>query len=117
MPFNLSISLLKNIVIIIDNQIKKDNTLNIKIKKENNIYKEVLKKLNDKVSFISSKLNSFQELAPTVEEIVDLKIRCDQLYNNLKSTYELLVILDEHHTDLLNKRHEHSNKWTREYKV
>ena len=111
MPFRLSIELIKNLVIIIDTQIKKEHTINKKVRLENDIYYDNLIKLSDRLLFINSKLKSFQELSPTTEEISDLKFRCDQLHNKLHNINEILDPIDKEHTELIKKRDHHYYKW------
>jgi histone H3/H4 len=111
MPFRLSIELIKNLIIIIDTQIKKEHTINKKVRLENDIYYDNLIKISDRLLFINSKLKSFQELSPTTEEISDLKFRCDQLHNKLHNINEILDPIDKKHTELIKKRDHHYYKW------
>ena len=111
MPFRLSIDLIKNLVIIIDSEIKKEHNINKKVRLENDIYYDNLIKLNDRILFINSKLKSFQELSPTTEEISDLKFRCEELHNKLHNIREILGPIIEKHEIIIKKRDEHYKKW------
>jgi hypothetical protein len=111
MPFRLSIDLIKNLVIIIDTQIKKEYNINKKVRLENDIYYDNLIKLNDRLLFINSKLKSFQELSPTTEEIADLKFRCEELHNKLHNIREILGPIIEEHDLIIKKRDDHYKKW------
>ena len=111
MPFRLSIDLIKNLVIIIDSEIKKEHNINKKVRLENDIYYDNLIKLNDRILFINSKLKSFQELSPTIEEIADLKFRCEELHNKLHNIRDTLGPVIKSHDELIKKRDEHYKKW------
>jgi len=111
MPFRLSIDLIKNLIIIIDSEIKKEHNINKKVRLENDIYYDNLIKLNDRILFINSKLKSFQELSPTTEEISDLKFRCEELHNKLHNIREILGPIIEKHEIIIKKRDEHYKKW------
>ena len=111
MPFRLSIELIKSLIIIIDTQIKKEHTINKKIKLENDIYYDNLIKLYDRILFINSKLKCFQELSPTTEEIPELKNRCEQLHAKIHNINDIIKPIDIKHTELIKKRDEHYYKW------
>ena len=111
MPFRLTIELIKNLVIIIDTQIKKEHTINKKVRIENDIYYDNLIKLNDRLLFINSKLKLYQELSPTIEEIPDLKFRREELYNKLHNINDILGPIDKKHSEIIKKRDEHYYKW------
>ena len=111
MPFGISIELLNKIVIFVDTQIKKNDALNKSIKKENNIFFLNLKRMSEQLGLMIDKLKSYQSLSPTTEEISDLKLRCEKIFNNLKITNDLMIQIEKNHTELINKREIYKNKW------
>ena len=111
MPFGASIEVLQQIVVLIHNNIKENEELNKNIKIENEIFYLNLKKMADNLSLMIDKLKSYQELSPTTEEIHDLKLRCEKLFNHLSSTNKLLIEIEKNHSILMAKREAYKNKW------
>ena len=73
MPFASSIKVLGNIITIIT-QIKKHNDqMNLNVILENEIFYKNIERMSKEIKLYIDKLNCFQELSPTTNEVTDLK--------------------------------------------
>lgn len=111
MPFSASIEIIKKIVVFIDTKIKENEAYDKSIRKETNIYNINLKTINGELGLIIDRLRGFQELSPTTEEVGDLKLRCNNLFNNVKNCNDLLIAVHNNYKELIDSRTLFKKKW------
>jgi hypothetical protein len=111
MPFASSIKVLGNIITIIT-QIKKHNDqMNLNVILENEIFYKNIERMSKEIKLYIDKLNCFQELSPTTNEVTDLKSRCGKLTSHINDMNELLIIIENTNASLLVKRKTYMDKW------
>ena len=69
--------------------------MNKDIKKETSIFDKKMQELSSEIIIINDKLNAYQVLQPTIEEVHDLKNRVDKLLLNLKNLNTNLCDIQE----------------------
>lgn len=111
MPFQTCLDIIKEIALLVKSQIDKDKQLNKDIKKETSIFDKKMQELSSEIIIINDKLNAYQVLQPTIEEVHDLKNRVDKLLLNLKNLNKNLCDIQTTYNEFLTLRENYKKSW------